>query len=57
MTHDDDRGFARDGLKLMKCGQNKDCGLSETRLGLAKNVDIEECLGNADLLDCSDRVC
>ena len=41
----------------MESGQNEDSSLSETGLGLAEDVDIEECLRDADLLDCNDRGC
>lgn len=52
VAHDEDGALARNWLQLMKGGQNEDRGLSETRLGLAENIDIENGGRNAMLLDC-----
>ena len=52
VAHDKDLTLAGDGLQLVKSGQNEDRSLTETGLGLAKNVDIENGSWNADLLDC-----
>lgn len=38
----------------MEGGQDEDRGLSETGLGLAENIDVEDCGGNAVLLDCGE---
>lgn len=38
----------------MKSSQDEDRGLSETRLGLAENVDVQDSGRNADLLDCNE---
>jgi hypothetical protein len=35
-------------------GQDEDRSLSETRLGLAENIDVEDCSRDADLLDCGE---
>ena len=46
-----------DGFELVKGGEDEDRSLSQTRLGLAEDVDTEEGLRNAGLLDCSERGC
>jgi hypothetical protein len=53
VAHDQDGALAGNRLKLMQSGENEDGGFTETRLGLAENVDIQDRSGNADLLDCS----
>jgi hypothetical protein len=52
VTHHQHRAFARNGLQLMKSSQDEDSSLTETRFGLAENVDAEEGLRNTFLLDC-----
>lgn len=52
MAHDQDLALARNGLQLVKGGENEDCGLTETGLGLAKNIDVQNGSRNANLLDC-----
>lgn len=52
MAHDEDGAFSRDRFELVKSRQDEDSGLSETRLGLAEHVDIQNCGRDADLLDC-----
>jgi hypothetical protein len=52
VAHDQHRGLACDGLDLLKRSEHEDCGLSETRFGLAKDVGTEDCLRDAYLLDC-----
>jgi hypothetical protein len=52
VAHDQDLALAGNGLQLVKGGQNEDGGLTETGLGLAKNIDVEDGSWNANLLDC-----
>lgn len=52
VTHDKDRGFASDRLHLLKGGEDEDCGLTETRFSLAKDIGTEDSLRNGHLLDC-----
>ncbi len=52
VAHYQDGSFTGDWLNLLKSGENKDCSLTETRLGLAKNVGTKDGLRNANLLDC-----
>lgn len=54
VAHNEDGAFSRNRLELVKSGQDEDSGLSETRLGLAENIDIKNCGRNADLLDCDE---
>jgi hypothetical protein len=37
---------------LVKGSENEDRGLTETGLGLAKNIDVQNRRRNANLLDC-----
>lgn len=53
VAHNKDGDLAINGLDLLKGGQDKDCSLSETGLGLADNITSEEGLGNTGLLDCT----
>ena len=52
VAHDQHRGFSRNGFQLVQSGQDEDRSLTETGLGLTKNVDTEESLWNTLLLDC-----
>lgn len=52
VAHDEDRGFARDDLDLLKGGEDEDGSLTETGFGLTENIGSEDSLGNANLLDC-----
>jgi hypothetical protein len=52
VAHDQDLALARNGLQLVEGGENEDRGFTETRLGLAKNVDVQNGSRNANLLDC-----
>jgi hypothetical protein len=52
MTHDQDRGLARDWLGLLKSCKDKDGGFTKTGFGLTEHIGSEDCLRNADLLDC-----
>lgn len=52
VAHNQDLALARNGLQLMKGGENEDRGLTETGLGLAKNIDVQNGSRNANLLDC-----
>lgn len=52
VAHDQNLALASDGLQLVKGGQNEDSGFTETGLGLAQNVDVQNGGWNADLLDC-----
>lgn len=54
MAHDKDRAFAGDRLQLMEGRQDENRRFSETRLGLAEDIDVQNSGRNADLLDCSD---
>jgi hypothetical protein len=54
VAHNKDGALAGDRLQLVKSGQNEDRGLSETGLGLAENIDVEDCGGDAVLLDCGE---
>jgi hypothetical protein len=54
VAHHKDGALARDRLQLVEGGQDEDRGLSETGLGLAENIDVEDCGGNAVLLDCGE---
>jgi hypothetical protein len=54
VAHHKDGALARDRLQLVEGGQNEDCGLSETGLGLAENIDVENCGWDAVLLDCGE---
>jgi hypothetical protein len=52
VAHDQDLAFARDGLQLVKSGEDEDSGLTKTGLGLAKNIDVQDSSRDANLLDC-----
>lgn len=52
MAHNQDRGLASDWLDLLEGGENEDCGLTETRFGLAEDVGTQDGLRDAYLLDC-----
>lgn len=54
VAHHEDGALAGNGLQLVEGGQDEDRGLTETRLGLAENVDVQNRSRNADLLDCED---
>jgi hypothetical protein len=54
VAHHKDGALARDGLQLVEGGQDEDRSLSETGLGLAKNIDVEDCSRDAVLLDCGE---
>lgn len=54
VAHDENRGLSSDGLQLVEGGQDKDGGLTQTGLGLAKNIDIQDGSRDADLLDCGE---
>jgi len=54
MAHHKDCAFAGYWLNLLKGSENEDCGLSETRLGLAEDIGSKDSLRNANLLDCSE---
>jgi hypothetical protein len=54
VAHHKDGALARDRLQLVEGGQDEDRGLSETGLGLAKNIDVEDCSRDAVLLDCGE---
>lgn len=55
VAHDQDSGNARLWLvvHLLQRSENEDGCLSETGLGLAKDIVSKNCLGNGNLLDCS----
>lgn len=53
VAHNKDGALPRNSLQLVKSRQDENRGLSETRLGLAENVDVQNSGRNADLLDCS----
>lgn len=55
VAHNNDRDLAVDGLNLLQSSKNKDCGLSQSGLGLADNISSKKRLGNACLLDCRSR--
>lgn len=52
VAHDQNRGFALNGLDLLQGSQDEDCCLTQTGLGLAQNVGTEDRLRNGVLLDC-----
>lgn len=54
VAHNKDCALARHRLDLLECGENEDGCLSETGLGLTKNIGSENGLRNAHLLDCSE---
>jgi hypothetical protein len=54
VAHDEDGALARDWLQLVESGQDEDRGLSKTGLGLAENIDVEDCGRDAVLLDCGE---
>lgn len=54
MAHDQDGAFSGNRVELVESRQNEDSGLSETRLGLAKYIDVQDRGRDADLLDCKE---
>lgn len=52
VAHNEDRALASDRLDLLKGGEDEDGSLTETGLGLAKDIGTENSLWNANLLDC-----
>lgn len=54
VTHNKDGAFPRNSFQLVEGSQDEDRGFSETRLGLAENVDVQDSGRNADLLDCNE---
>jgi hypothetical protein len=56
MTEDQNLRFAIDRFDLLQRGEDKNSGLSQTRLGLAEDVGSEDGLRDAYLLDCSLRI-
>jgi hypothetical protein len=54
MAHNQDLTLSRYWLELVQGRQDKDRGLTKTRLGLAEDVDIENSSGDTDLLNCSE---
>jgi len=52
VAHNQDGGLTSDWLDLLKSREDEDSGLTETGLGLAKDVGSENSLRNAYLLDC-----
>lgn len=52
VTHDQDLALASNGLQLVEGGENEDSSLTETGLGLAKNIDVQDGSWNASLLNC-----
>ena len=52
VAHDENGALAGDWLDLLESGEDEDGSLTKTRLGLAEDVGAENCLRNADLLDC-----
>lgn len=52
MAHDQHRALAWDRLQLMQGCEDEDGCLTEAGFGLAEDVDVEQTLGNANLLDC-----
>lgn len=57
VAHDHNRDLAIDRLNLLERGENKDCSLTETGLGLADDITTEESLGDTSLLDCRSNGC
>ena len=55
VAHHKDGALSRNGLQLVESGQDEDRSLTETGLGLAKNIDVEDSSRNADLLDCGPK--
>lgn len=51
VAHDKNGGLAGNRFYLLQGGQDEDCSLSETGLGLAEDVGTKDGLRNADLLD------
>lgn len=52
VTHNEHLALAGNRIKRVKRGQHEDGGLTETRLGLANDIDVEECSWNTLLLNC-----
>jgi hypothetical protein len=52
VAHDQDGGFASDGIHLLKGGEDEHRGLTKARLSLAKDIGTEDSLRNGTLLDC-----
>jgi hypothetical protein len=55
VTENDARDLAVDGLELLQGRENKDGGLTHTRLGLAEDVLTQDGLRDTLLLDCRFR--
>lgn len=53
VTEHNDGYFAIDRLQLLERGEDEDCGLSVTRLGLAQNIHTEDSLRDTFLLNCT----
>lgn len=54
VAHNENRGLSSDRLQLVEGGQDEDSGLTQTGLGLAKNIDIKDGSRDAHLLDCGE---
>lgn len=54
MAHHEDSAFTRYWFNLLKRSEYEDCSLSESGLGLAKDIRAQDRLRNAYLLDCSE---
>ena len=57
MAHDEDGRLARNWLRLLKSREDKDGSFTKTRFCLTEHVRSEDCLRNADLLDCRENRC
>jgi hypothetical protein len=57
VAHDQHLTLSRNGFELMQGSKDEYCGLTKTGLGLAEDIDVEHCRGNAYLLDCSEWRC
>lgn len=55
VAHNQNRALAGNRLQLVKGGQDKDRGFTETGFGLAKNIHVEDGSRDANLLNCSKR--
>lgn len=54
VAHNKDGALPRNSFQLVESSQDENRGLSETRLSLAENVDVQDSGRNADLLDCNE---
>lgn len=52
VAHNQDGGLAGDGLNLLEGCEDEDGSFTKTRFSLAENIDTENALRNANLLDC-----